>query len=512
MAVDPRAPCLIGVAQRTVPAGSGPAPEPLELWEEVARAAAADTGAAPERVLSRVESLDVVYCQSWPYDDPPGRLACRLGISPRRREYSGIGGTTPHVLLAGAAAAVARGELDGALVVGGEALATVRHARKAGERLAWSHRHPEKRPFPIEVPFHPAEVAHEVFQAWLTFAVFDTARRAARGTAPADYRRQLGEMLAPLSAVAAANPHAWFRERRSAEELVTPGPDNRMVGYPYTKRMVSVMDVDMAAALVLVSHSTAEALGVAPERRVYLRGSGYAEDPVYVAEHDPMHASPAMAAAAAGALRGAGVGVDDVAHLDLYSCFASSVGFACDALGLRPDDERALTVTGGLPFFGGPGSGYLLHSTASLAEDLRADPGSHGMLSGVGMHMTKHVYAVYSSEPPPAVSPDTVGVAPAPGPVGGARRISATHDGPATVAAYSVVHARSGEAEWGLAVCDVDADTRCYARIDDPVMLTAAEEREWVGTTVVIRSGTDRVNRVVDQRGAAPAPWAVGAR
>ena len=498
--MDPRAPCLVGVAQRTVPPGSGPAPEPLDLWEDVARAAAADTGVAADRVLAAAGSLDVLYCQSWPYDDPAGRLAARLGIEPARRTYSGIGGTTPHVLVAGAAVAIARGQLDVGLVVGGEALETIRQAKKAGGRLPWSHRDTEKKPFPFEAPFHPAEVAHQVFQAWLTFAVFDTARRARHGVEPAAYRRQLGEMLAPFTGVAEANPHAWFRTARSAGELITPGPDNRMVGYPYTKWMVAVMDVDMAAALVVCSHEAADALGVPAERRVYLRGSGYAEDPVYVAEHEPMGCSPAMEVAAGQALAAAGLGMDEVGHLDLYSCFASSVGFACDALGVSPDDARGLTVTGGLPFAGGPGSGYLLHSTATMAEVLRADPGSSGLVSGVGMHMTKHAFGVYSTVPPPSVSAAAVGVEAAGAPAGAARRITDRHDGPATVAAYTIVHARSGEPEWGVAVCELADGSRAYARIEDPSHLDDAEAEEWVGTPVELKAGPDNVNRVVDRR------------
>lgn len=499
-AVDPRTPCLVGVAQRTVRPGEGPAPEPLELWEGVCRAAAADSGSPAGRVLSAVGSLDVLYCQSWPYDDPPGRLAARLGIDPDRRAYSGIGGTTPHLLVAGAAAAIASGELDVGLVVGGEALETVRQARKAGARLEWSHRDPNKKPFPFEAPFHPAEVAHQVFQAWLTFAVFETARRAHHGTGPAAHRRQLGELLEPFTEVAAANPHAWFRTRRSAEELVAPGPDNRMVAYPYTKWTVAVMDVDMAAALVVCSHQAADDLGVPAERRVYLWGSGYAEDPVYLAEHEPMGASPAMGVAASDALAAAGLGVDDVAHLDLYSCFGSSVGFACDALGLSADDGRGLTVTGGLPFAGGPGSGYLLHSTATMVDVLRADPGSYGMVSGVGMHMTKHAFGVYSTVPPPVASAVAVAARPADGPVGEARPITALHDGPATVAAYTVAHDRTGEPDWGLAVCDLPDGSRAYGRIEDPGLLESAEATEWVGTGVELTSGSDEVNRVVDQR------------
>ena len=157
-----------------------------------------------------------------------------------------------------------------------------------------------------------------------------------------------------------------------------------MVAYPYTKLMTSIMDVDMAAGLLLASAAKADALGVPEDKRVYLRGFGYAEDPAHVADHPDLWRSPAMATASSTALGGAGIGIDDVAHFDLYSCFASSVYFALDALGLAEDDPRGVTQTGGLPYHGGPGSNYMTHSLAAMAETLRADPGSFGLTSGVG--------------------------------------------------------------------------------------------------------------------------------
>jgi acetyl-CoA C-acetyltransferase len=480
---DPRSPCLIGVGTRTWHPGEtadAGAPEPLIMWEEVTRAAAGDTGLG-QSVLDRLDGIDVVYCQTWQYDDAPARLAERLGIDPRRRSYSGIGGTTPQVLVQDTAERIGRGELDVALVVGAEALATQRRYKKRGERYPYSFKPDEKRPFPWEAPFHPAEVAHEVFQAWLTFAIFDNARRGHLGIPLDEYRRQLGEQWARFTRVAAANPEAWFPIERSVDEIITAGPSNRMVGYPYTKYMVSIMDVDMAGALLLTSHETADALGVAPDRRVYLRGWCYATDPVYVAEHVDLWRSPALALAAETALGAAGAGIDDVAHLDLYSCFGSSVNFARDALGISADDPRPLTVTGGLPYHGGAGSDYLTHSIATMARVLREDPGSFGMVSGVGMHMTKHVFGVYSTEPGPAapVPPGPVAEQPA-----GA--IVDTYEGPATVAAYSVVHGPEGGPEWGVAVCDTPGGPRCYARLEDAELLDAAEKEELVGRTLTL--------------------------
>jgi acetyl-CoA C-acetyltransferase len=203
-----------------------------------------------------------------------------------------------------------------------------------------------------------------------------------------------------------------------------------------------------------------------------------------------------MAAASAEALRCAGAGIDDVAHIDLYSCFPSSVSFALDALGLAPDDARApFTVTGGLPYFGGAGSDYLTHSIATMVDVLRDDPGALGLCSGVGMHMTKHVYGVYSTEPGPVAPPDRAGVQAALD----ARPIKAIRDtatGPATVATYTVLHGRDGTPDRGRAVCDQPEGDRSYAQVLDAKLHAEIERVEWVGAPVELVAGDGGVNLV----------------
>ncbi len=503
MAISGNTPCIIGVAARTWhpgDVGDAGAPEPLAMWEEVSRAAEADT--TRPGLLEQLDSVQIVYCQTWQYDDAVARLSARLGVEPRHAHYSGIGGTTTQQLVNATARRMLDGELDLALITSAEALATQRAYKKRDERYRCSFEPEEKRPFPWESEPNPVEVAHEVSQAWLTFSVFDNARRAALGVGLDAYRASIGEMLAPMTDVAAANPHAWFPVRRDASEIVVARPENRMVGYPYTKYMVAVMDVDMAAALIVATHDRADALGVPPERRVYLRGWCDAFDPVLVAEHSDLGRSPAMKAASTEAMRGAGVGIDDVAHLDLYSCFPSSLHFAVDALGIEPTDTRGLTVTGGLAYHGGPASGYLTHSIAAMVERLRTDAGSVGMVSGVGMHMTKHVFGVYSTEPGPLGPPAAV-------PPAEVVPVLAEHDGRATVAAYSVVHGRDATAARALLVCDLPGGSRTYATATDADFCRAAETRELVGVQVVLQRarvdgplGPRVVNRVTSAVGA----------
>jgi acetyl-CoA C-acetyltransferase len=490
---DPRATCIIGVARRTWHAADAAdgAPEPLAMWEQTARDAAADSGAAD--VLAELESIDIVYSQSWQYDDAVARLSERIGASPARRRYSGIGGSVPLVLATDVAREIREGHLDLALITGGEALATVRRLKKAGEKPRWSFRPDEKRPFPMDMDFDPSEISHAVFEAYLTFALFDNARRAHLGRDLDAHRARLGRVLAPMTAIAAASPHAWFPVARSADEIVTPSADNRMVAYPYTKLMTSIMDVDMAGSLVLASAAKADALGVPEERRVYLRGAAYAEDPVHVAGHPELWRSPAMAAAGGAALAGAGIGADDVAHLDLYSCFASSVCFALDALGMSEDDSRAVTQTGGLPYHGGPGSNYMTHALAAMVETLRSAPGAYGVTSGVGMHMQKHAFGVWSTDPGAGVLTDPAAYVATDEP----RTIVGAPEGVATVATYAVLHGREGGPQRAVLLCDLPDGGRCYALLDGgAAVLAATEAQELIGRRVTL-TPVDGINHAI---------------
>lgn len=495
--IDGRTPCIIGVAQQTWRPETGDAPEPLELWAEVADAAARDAGT--RRALDGIDALHAVHCLSWDYDDPARRLAERLGVTPTHTEVSMLAGTASQRMVNAAAERMLRGESDLALVAGGEALATRRRLRAAGAEPSWSHPAPAtgKPPIDLDDWISPTEWAHNVVAATLTFAALDTARRAHLGVDPAEYLAQEGRLLSRWTEVAAANRYAWFRIARTAEELITVTPDNRIISSPYTKRMVAMMDVDMAAAVILATHDRADALGIAPDRRVYLRGWAFGRDAIHVAERPHLHRSPAMVAASAAALTSAGIGIDDVAHLDLYSCFASAALFATDALGVSPDDPRGLTVAGGLPYHGGPASNYTAHSIAGIVGRLRDAGEGFGLVSGIGMHMTKHVWAVYGATPGPVSPPDEATIQAeidreALRPVVASVRDAAG----ATIRAYSVTHDRTGAPASALVIAELADGSRAYARTTDVDALDALGAGEWVGRTVLLTPGPEGTNVV----------------
>jgi len=483
--IDPRTPCLVGVAQEVWrPGDLSYDLEPLDGWELVSRSAEADAG---RTILPRIDSVNVVDCQSWRYDDPPSRLASRLGLESINVRYSSAGGTSPQVLMVDAASAIQRGESEAALVVGGELLASVRRYAKESEVPPWSFPKPTTDAVESQNTLDPTDVAYGIYTAPLGFSLFESSLRASRGSDLNEHRRQLAELLSPLTAVAAANPRAWFRVSRTPDELSTISADNRMVSYPYTKLMTAFMDVDMAAAVIVCSHELADHLDISLDRRVYLRGWGIAQEHDLVAGRGTFSASPAMLAAAGDAMTSAGIGVDDIEHLDLYSCFPVALEFAREALGLAAGDTRPLTVTGGLPYFGGPASNYTTHALAELVTRLRLAPTSFGLVSGVGMIMQKHAMAIYSATPglfpksPCAESQRRLDASPQ-------RTVTTTFSGKATVVAYGIWHERDGTPASGLCLCDTEDGRRTYARLKDPDLLSQAEDLELVGSDLRVKS------------------------
>jgi acetyl-CoA C-acetyltransferase len=174
--------------------------------------------------------------------------------------------------------------------------------------------------------------------------------------------------------------------------------DNRLTSDPFPRRMVARDQANQGAALLLTSVGKARALGVPEDRWVYLHGGADVRERT-VMERADFSEGPASALAVRRALEAAGASLADIAAFDLYSCFPIAVFNICDALGLAPTDPRGLTVTGGLPFFGGAGNNYSMHAIASMARKLRRLPGVLGLVGANGGFLTKYSVGVYSTAP-----------------------------------------------------------------------------------------------------------------
>lgn len=451
------------------------AAEPLAMMVDALRRAGDDAGAPG--LLARADAVYVTRGM-WAYGDAGRAVAGRLGAAPRETVGTPYGGNFAQACVIDAARAIAAGRRGVVLVTGAENGRSQGQAQRLGVALPASAAPgaPDRQLAPDRPIFHEAELARGMNSASDVFAIVDSAIRFARGETLEAHARRLAALWAACSAVAAGNPHAWIRRPVSAEEIGRASAENPMISFPYTRLMNANARVDMGAGLLLCSLAIAREAGVPEDRLVFLHAATEADDHPFLSTRWELHRSPAIRFAGARALALAGVGIDDVAHLDLYSCFPSSVEVAAAELGVRA--ERPPTVTGGLTFGGGPMNSYGLHAVARMAEVLRADRGALGLVHGNGGWLAKHAIGIYGAEPPAAgFRHERVQE-----PVAALPRREALVDwsGPVTVEACTVAH-RKGAPQRAHVACLTGDGRRTWATSDDPALLAAMMREELCG-------------------------------
>jgi acetyl-CoA C-acetyltransferase len=506
MALDPRTPVVVGVGQVATPpdAGLDPTarPEPLALMTAALLAAAEDCdgvaagGPAPagRALLGRADSIRVVASLGWPTPDPARLVAARLGFAegdePAELLVSSIGGNNPQALMHDACSAISRGEREVVLVTGAEAMYARALARRDPARpwLQWTTQ-PEGTPpgalFGVERPgATELEMQRGVVLPVHAYPLFENALRAARGWTLPEHTARVGGLWSRFSQVAAANPHAWIRTARTPEEIMTPGPANRMVSFPYPKLCTANMQVDQGAAFIVCSAAAATAAGVPEERWVFPLSGADGHDHWFISERPELHRSPAIRLAGAAALQQAGLGIDDVALIDLYSCFPVVVQMAAAELGIATDDpERPLTLTGGLTFGGGPGNNYASHGIAQAVGALRHAPDSAALVSGLGWYATKHSLGVYAGRPPAHGGTKPFAWRNVQPEVDALERCTVRPDatGAVRVETYTVTFDREGAPERGILACRTPDGSRAWANVSDRDALAQLCAEEGVG-------------------------------
>ncbi len=480
--VDRRAPVIVGVgqtSQRVLPDRAKP---PIELLADAARAADADTGARVS-VLARADVVAVAAIGSWRYPDPGALLARKLGISPRTTAVSTVGGNSPQLLIDEFATRVQRGDCDVVLVGGAESMYTRWRARREPRVvLDWESGADRACEFVVgdDTPGSSEyEIAHHPIAPTTVYPLFETALRAKLDHGIDEHQRYMSELWSRFAAVAAENPHAWSRVAYSPEDIRTISADNRVVCFPYLKRMCANIDVDQGAAVLLCAYESARAAGVHDDRIVFLHAAAEAHDHWYFTERWSLTESPAIASTGAAVLEATATSIDDIARFDLYSCFPSAVEIGRNALGIGANDGRALTVTGGLGFAGGPVNNYPTHAIATMVEMLRARPDDVGLTTALGWYLTKHTAAVWSARPPtrPFRLIDAQSAVDArPG-----RVIAGLVDTEATIEATSVAFERDGIPSVGIVTALTDDGRRLIANARDVDVLHDMTVHPWEG-------------------------------
>lgn len=508
MTIDPRTPILVGCGQITDTTGK-PSSERsnVAFCAEAAGITLADTGAsigaaALGRKIDTVAVLeffpDISPRFASPFgrcSNPPKAVANRLAAAPRQLLYTHSGGNMPQYLVNRFAEEIASGQTELALVCGAELLRSIQNARKAGLKVDHNE-DPGGEPRRIgdnRFGFSDEEARHELRAAIHFYPLLENAIRGGLKRDVASHMTAMGRLFERLAAVAKANPLATRREGYGAERLATISDDNRWICFPYPRLMNSNAIIDQAASVLMTSVGKAREWGIPQERWVFLHGCADGTDTWVVSERERLDASPAIRGCARIALDMAGKGVADVAAFDLYSCFPSAVEVAMKEIGIADDDPRPISVTGGLPFFGGPGNNYVTHSIAEMMNVVRKRPGSFGMVTANGNYLTKHSAGLYSTEPSkgpwrredPKKFQAELDQRPK-------QRVNTTPAGTGTIETYCVAYGKDvPEKAYIFGRLDGSGDRFVAMAGNDPALLTDMSTREQLGRRVTVgeRSG-----------------------
>ena len=484
MSLDPRTPVLVGVGavqqRETDPALAA---EPLELMARALERAAEDAG---DRALLARAGQILTPRGFWDYADPGRALAERFGCSGAHTLMGEIG-VLQTTLFGGAAAAIAEGRADVVLVAGGEAKFRSSCAERAGAAapLSTQATEPDTTLRPDGDIIHPFEIQHALAMPVNQYAVVENALRFADGQGVEEHRNAVARLWAALSDVAAENPDAWRRERVEPEAVRNASGRNRMLAFPYTKAHNSNWNVDQAAGLVFASVEAARAAGIPRERWVFPWSVADSNHMVVLGERRALHRAPGFALAGARVLERAGRKSDEIDHLELYSCFPSAVRVQCREIGIS--EERPHTVTGAMPFAGGPLNNFVLQAQVRMAQVLRGAPGSLGMVNAVSGILTKQGVGLWSCEPPPRPFAylDVTGETRR-----GLERVALVEkaEGSARVASYTV-HYEGDEPRRAVLLCDLEDERRVFATSADPQLAELGTREELCGRTVKLDGG-----------------------
>ncbi|MDF2584092.1 MAG: acetyl-CoA acetyltransferase [Mycobacterium sp.] len=504
--VDPRTPVIVGAGQFTerVDAPDYRGMSSVELATEAVRAALADTGADPGAVAAAIEVFVALrqfeICTPFSEaplgcsDNYPRSVAARIGADPARAVLEPLGGHGSQKVVTEFSGAIAAGDAEVVLVLGSENGSTLRYFAGRDDKPDHSERiggQLEDRGYGFDQYMNEYTAKHGLTGAPVQYGLLDNARRARLGATVDEYRRDMAELFAPFSEVAAKNPLSSSPVQRSVDELLTVTAENRMICDPYPRLMVARDQVNQGAAVLIMSVAAARRLSVPEEKWVYLHGHADMVEQQLLDRAD-LSASLSAEKAVAEALRVAGIGLSEVSTFDLYSCFPFPVFSVCDSAGLATDDPRGLTLTGGLPYFGGPGNSYSVHGIAETVAAMRSEPGAFGLVGANGGVMSKYSVGVYSTTPVEWAADNSkalqAGIAALP-------RVPVTRDADGT----GVIETYSVRYDWpettGVIIGRLEADnSRFMALSTDEALVALMSDGDPLGARIEVKSTEDGIN------------------
>jgi acetyl-CoA C-acetyltransferase len=463
--------------------------EPYELMVRAIRATAEDAGSPA--LVEQLESISVAQ-GGWDYSNPGRLIADALGCPSARSILADLG-VLQLSLVSDLCRAIATGAQHVGVVTGGEAKFRMLRGTITGRPVVDTEQSEDAPPPDVHLTSSDPWCSDLENRRGLAapvelFAIIESTLRHRRGLDVERHRDEVAALYARLSEVAAANPHAWRREAVGADAIRNPSPKNAMVAFPYTKRHCAQWNVNQAVAILVCSAARAAELGLDDGGWIYPVAAAQSKHVVPLAQQPRLDSHAGTVLSGERALTLAGIAPRDLTAVELYSCFPAAIQSFAQDLGL--DAARPWTVSGGMPFAGGPFNSASLEGVARMVEVLRDREASSasgrrtGLVANLSGIFGKQACAVFSNAP----SVDgyryedvTAAVAEREVPL----ELREDYVGPATIVGYTVVFAGDVPSH-AIAICDTPAGVRTVVRSEDSALLDAMMREEFCGRVVEV--------------------------
>jgi acetyl-CoA C-acetyltransferase len=447
---------------------------------------------------SLLKSVDRIYVPKgrWSYVNPAAGIRQAIGADRAVTVLSSVG-VLQQSLIGDACQRIQDGSIETALVVGADTGYRTLRSSVTGIPVSEDQQtnpyNPDILLSPHEELRHPAELRVGLQMPVGLYAILHSAFQARLGGSLESYLSRIAATSSDLSKIAQHNPQSWKKAFVLPDEIRFPSRGNSMQAFPYTKLHCSNWSVDQAAALIMTSVGKARQLGVPSNKWIFPVVSTESNHMMQVSTRPELDRCLGAKIAGEYALTCAGIDKDELDFTELYSCFPAAIEFFAAELGIPLD--RQLTITGGMPFAGGPYNNYVLQATSRMADLLSDQNQSHGegarrrtgLISCVSGVLTKQAFAIWSNRPPKNrfSSRDLTGsVKRAARP----RQVSTDFSGHASVAGYTTLYEK-GTAAKGVIIADVDDGRRVVAQTFEPSLISQMETTLFCGSRVNISDG-----------------------
>ena len=290
------------------------------------------------------------------------------------------------------------GEINASIILGGEA--RFKQLRAVIEKKEYFETKLDENPdFYIKAKedlYGDDELAELGAMAVGYYATMETAIRKNDGEGIEEHQNNIALMYEEFSKIASENKDGWLNHPYAKEDILETSKKNKMLAYPYNKLHCTSWNVNQSAAIIICSEELANELEIDNKKRVYPISSSENNHMIAIQQRPKLYESLGMTYAAKSInkmIERLDIKLD---AYDLYSCFPAAIKMFTKSMGL--DSEIPKTVTGSMPYAGGPLNSFVIHSTVKMIQKIRALEVKYGLITGVSGMMTKQSFCIWGKE------------------------------------------------------------------------------------------------------------------